>query len=556
MDFSETFPDSCTSVALSARSGNLTRLKELVREKKSLETQDNRGWRPIHEAAHWNHSHCLEYLLNLDIQVNCTTFEGQTALWLAACNNCITSVETLLKVKAMVNIPNNEDVTPLHIASSKGFLEVVGMLIKNGANVNMKDYGLFTALHEAAIAGHFEVVEMLLKNGADKTVQESHGRTPLFCAAQSHSCQVVYLFLSNAPSSYINMRAADGATAVMLASQSGCLCCVKLMVELGADTNLKAYDGVMAAHLALIRNRADVLRFLLTITDHSYIEQSCLASLHQHHHRGEANWNQPGMQSVNIFTLAVTYDRFGLIQMLVEEGLIPDRYPCQWKFNGVFEILQRNKSHSWKWGSPLSFILSHSPFCEKSAKAVEFLVQAGANVNTLRSDFIPPFIALLTAAGWENDVEFPLLSNALKLLIQKGGANHLRAGGLSELMHAALALNPRALISLIHTGYIVDASAIKYFSETSHISAIPEPINLKFVSILYEAGFLMEFNVLPQHSFTKKQGFKVHTLMELSRHKIHSILHSSKAEFLIPEWDVSLPRKLFGYLCYDDMKNA
>ena len=63
--------------------------------------------------------------------------------------------------------------------------------------------------------------------------------------------------------------------------------------------------------------------------------------------------------------------------MLVEEGLIPDRYPCQWKFNGVFEILQRNKSHSWKWGSPLSFILSHSPFCEKSAKAVEFLVQAG-----------------------------------------------------------------------------------------------------------------------------------------------------------------------------------
>ena len=43
----------------------------------------------------------------------------------------------------------------------------------------------------------------------------------------------------------------------MLASQSGCLCCVKLMVELGADTNLKAYDGVMAAHLALIRNRAE-----------------------------------------------------------------------------------------------------------------------------------------------------------------------------------------------------------------------------------------------------------------------------------------------------------
>lgn len=40
----------------------------------------------------------------------------------------------------------------------------------------------------------------------------------------------------------------------MLASQSGCLNCVKTMVEQGADTNLKAHDGVMAAHLALTCN--------------------------------------------------------------------------------------------------------------------------------------------------------------------------------------------------------------------------------------------------------------------------------------------------------------
>jgi len=51
-----------------------------------------------------------------------------------------------------------------------------------------------------------------------------------------------------------HLRAGDGATAVMLASQSGCLNCVKMMVEHGADPNLKAYDGVMAVHLALTRN--------------------------------------------------------------------------------------------------------------------------------------------------------------------------------------------------------------------------------------------------------------------------------------------------------------
>ena len=53
-----------------------------------------------------------------------------------------------------------------------------------------------------------------------------------------------------------------------------------------------------------------VLRFLLKITDHTYIEQSCLAGLHKHHRGAELNWDQPGMESVNIFTLAVTYDRW------------------------------------------------------------------------------------------------------------------------------------------------------------------------------------------------------------------------------------------------------
>jgi len=65
MDFNEIYPDSSSSVALAARSGNLASLKNLISEKKPFERQDNRGWRPIHEAAYWNHSHCLEYLLNL-----------------------------------------------------------------------------------------------------------------------------------------------------------------------------------------------------------------------------------------------------------------------------------------------------------------------------------------------------------------------------------------------------------------------------------------------------------------------------------------------------------
>lgn len=50
----------------------------------------------------------------------------------------------------------------------------------------------------------------------------------------------------------------------------------------------------------------------------------------------------------------------------------------------------------------------------------------GSDVNAFRKDFIPPFIALVTAAGWENDKEFPRLSSTLKLLVLQGGVEYLR----------------------------------------------------------------------------------------------------------------------------------
>jgi len=74
-------------------------------------------------------------------------------------------------------------------------------------------------------------------------------------------------------------------------------------------------------------------------------------------------------------------------------------------------------------------------------------------------------------------------------------------------MNDALAFNPRALISLIQTGFIVDASAIKCSIETNrHVSGPLNLIHMKYISILHASGFLMEFDVLPQRSSTSKYG--------------------------------------------------
>ena len=63
MDFSERYLDSSSTVSLAVRRGDVTVLKQLIEQGKSLETRDNRGWRPIHEASHWDHGECLRLLL-------------------------------------------------------------------------------------------------------------------------------------------------------------------------------------------------------------------------------------------------------------------------------------------------------------------------------------------------------------------------------------------------------------------------------------------------------------------------------------------------------------
>lgn len=55
------------------------------------------------------------------------------------------------------------------------------------------------------------------------------------------------------------IRAHDGATAVMLAAQSGCLDCIKLLIEHGANPDIKANDGVMALHLAVIGDHKELV---------------------------------------------------------------------------------------------------------------------------------------------------------------------------------------------------------------------------------------------------------------------------------------------------------
>ena len=58
MDFKEVWQDTVSSVSKAIKNGDLKLVRQLIRQGKSVDVSDNRGWRPIHDAAVLKHANC------------------------------------------------------------------------------------------------------------------------------------------------------------------------------------------------------------------------------------------------------------------------------------------------------------------------------------------------------------------------------------------------------------------------------------------------------------------------------------------------------------------
>lgn len=63
MEFSEAWDNTCSTLGLASRNGDIKTLRTLLRAGLTVDVQDNRGWRPIHDAAGSNHASCLKLVL-------------------------------------------------------------------------------------------------------------------------------------------------------------------------------------------------------------------------------------------------------------------------------------------------------------------------------------------------------------------------------------------------------------------------------------------------------------------------------------------------------------
>ncbi len=180
------------------------------------------------KAAKFNDVATVKSLISKGVSPNTTDPKGDPMLNLAIKDKSEDVINLLIANKATdVDLSNKSGETPLMIASINGNLPVVkGLVLQRKAQI---DHVGWTPLHYACARGHLDVAQFLIANGASIDSLSQGNTTPL-----------------------------------MMAVQSGNEVLIKLLLDKGADLQLRNSQGLSAIDIAVIYEKPWIAEGLLS----------------------------------------------------------------------------------------------------------------------------------------------------------------------------------------------------------------------------------------------------------------------------------------------------
>jgi ankyrin repeat protein len=166
------------------------------------------------KAAKFDDAKEVKFLIGQGLSPNTIDSNGNPMLVLAIKDRSYGVIDVLLTAKDMdVDLSNKQGETPLMYAAINGDLPLVKTLVlKNKAQL---DHIGWTPLHYACAKGHFEVAQFLLSKGAIADSLSLGGTTPLMMAVQSGNEFLVRLLLNSGAN--LQLRNDVGLTAIDIA---------------------------------------------------------------------------------------------------------------------------------------------------------------------------------------------------------------------------------------------------------------------------------------------------------------------------------------------------
>ena len=179
------------------------------------------------KAVQFDDVKTVRALLQRGFDPNTVNPEGIPALMLAVRESSLKVAQLLASwPKVKTEVRNDKDESVLMLSALKGYLSLVKQLVENDADVNKTGW---TPLHYAASGGHVSVIEFLLENSA-----------------------------------YIDAESPNGSTPLMMAAMYGSPESVKVLIQAGADLNIKNQLGLTALDFAVRGNRQNAKELIET----------------------------------------------------------------------------------------------------------------------------------------------------------------------------------------------------------------------------------------------------------------------------------------------------
>ena len=215
----------------------------------SAEAQNNHGSTPLHVAASKMSREIIQSLIENSTNIDLRNNSGRTALHEALQRGQPDIIQLILNHNAEVDALDSGGSTPLHLAIYKGHLETVQLLLKRGASVALRNENGQTALHRASECGQSDIIQVLLNHNAEVDAPDNDGSTPLHLAISERS-----------PASSEGSSTRIGGLAT---SEEPSVKAVQLLLEHGANINLRNHMGQTALHKALQRGHLGILVLIL-----------------------------------------------------------------------------------------------------------------------------------------------------------------------------------------------------------------------------------------------------------------------------------------------------
>lgn len=402
-----------TMLSLATECGNLEIVEFLVEKGADPNVENSDSSQPIHVAAKHGHPEIVKFYLNIGICVNIRDNIGYTplhyvtkrAVYSAAVRSCYQQVvHILLNSQADLNaVDKKAGYPPLLHAARNSDKDLVELFIQVGANINCCDENQFSVLHHCSVNGWTDIVLSLVEGEFNIDLNEStpKGDTPLLLAASCvhkdlvelfirlevkmdvccskkwtilhHSCANGWTDLVRSLTERdidINARTTSGATPLLIAAAYTHEDTVKLLIDLGADFELKDLYNRTLLHFVSERGMLDIVKYLVTM--------GC-------------DFNAKSVEGHSPFNLAVRYSYISVIEHFIDSGAdlncmdinekTPVHYACiKGRLDIVTYLVSKGcdlTSETPSGETPLILAVKHSHL-----NLVNYLVDSGADVNS------------------------------------------------------------------------------------------------------------------------------------------------------------------------------